>query len=38
MWSTFEMKNLGDYLDLYVQGDIFLGDIFENFKETCLNT
>ena len=25
-------KNLGDYYDLYVQSDILLADVFENFR------
>ena len=32
------MKNLGDYHDLYVQGDTLqLADIFKNFRKMCLN-
>ena len=32
------MKKLGDYHDLYVQSDtLFLADIFENFRDDCLN-
>ena len=33
------MKHLGDYHDLYVQGDILLfADVFENFRNMCLET
>ena len=31
--KDFEIKNLGEYHDLYVQNDIlFLVDVFENFQ------
>ena len=31
-------KSLGDYHDLYVQSDaILLADVFENFRNTCIN-
>ena len=32
VWKDFEIKDLGDYHDLYVQSDILLlADVFENF-------
>ena len=35
--KDFEIKHLGKYHDLYVQGDILmLADIFENFRNACL--
>ena len=37
VWDVFEIKNLGDYHDLYVQTDTFLlADVFENFRNKCL--
>ena len=37
-WDIFEIKNLGEYHDLYVQSDSLLfSDIFENFRNICLN-
>ena len=33
------MNNFGDYHDLYVQSDILLlTDIFENFRNKCIET
>ena len=33
IWDIFEIKNLGEYHDLYVQSDtLFLSDIYENLR------
>ena len=37
IWPTFNIKNLGEYHDLYVQSDtVQLADIFEQFRTLCL--
>ena len=36
VWKEFNMKNLGEYLDLFVQSDsTLLADVLENFGEKC---
>ena len=35
--KDFEIKNLGEYHDFYVQSDtLLLSDVFENFKNMCI--
>ena len=37
IWDVFEIGNLGEYYDLYVQTDTsLLADVFENFRNMCL--
>ena len=36
--DVFEIKNLGEYHDLYVQSDtLLLADVYENFRNMCLD-
>ena len=37
VFKKFNINNLGEYHDLYVKSDtLLLGDIFENFRQSCL--
>lgn len=37
VWTAFGCQNLGDYQDVYVGSDVvLLADIFENFRQLCL--
>ena len=36
VWEGFEIKNLGEYHDLYVQCSFLLADVFENFRNKCI--
>ena len=36
VWDVFEINNIGDYHDLYVQSDTLLpADVYENFRNMC---
>ena len=38
IFKDFEIKNLGEYHDLYLKSDtLLLADVFENFSKMCLN-
>ena len=37
-WKHVDIKNLGEYHDLYLMTDVYLlTDVFENFRDMCLN-
>ena len=37
VWKDFEIKNLGEYYDLYVQSDtLLLADVFKSFATSVL--
>ena len=37
VWTTFKMKSMGDYHDLYLKSDVLLLEsVFENFRTICL--
>ena len=38
VWDVFEIKNLGEYYDLYVQSDtLLLAHVYENFRSLCFD-
>ena len=38
VWDLFEIRNLGEYHDLYVQSDtILLADVFKSFRDNCID-
>ena len=37
VWDVFEIRNLGEYHDLYVQTDtLLLADVYEKFRDKCI--
>ena len=37
VWDVFEIRNLGEYHDLYVQTDtLLLADVYEKFRDKCV--
>ena len=37
VWEVFEIRNRGEYHDLYVQSDtLLLADVFEKFRDKCI--
>ena len=37
VFKKFDIKNLGEYHDLYVRSDLWLlADVFENFRNACM--
>ena len=37
VWDVFQIRNLGEYHDLYVQTDTsLLAEVFEKFRDTCI--
>nr|XP_034322790.1 uncharacterized protein LOC117688689 [Crassostrea gigas] len=38
VWDVFNIQNLGQYHDLYMETDVhLLADVFKNFRNLCLN-
>ena len=38
VWNEFDLKNMGDYHDMYLETDvILLANVFESFRKVCLD-
>ena len=36
VWDVFQINNIGDYHDLFVQSEtVLLADVYENFRNLC---
>ncbi|XP_011859786.1 PREDICTED: uncharacterized protein LOC105557208 [Vollenhovia emeryi] len=38
VWRRFAIQSLGEYSDLYLKIDMLLADIFENFRDKCIES